>query len=429
MKNIYLPIEVAKREVLPKSFLAGHLAILGYKVYLFEDYIFDLYGYIGTGAYIGKNIFKTLAPNSLEKYNILKKNKIILYYLDEEGGIYSGDIVENWKKSIQTRLEPEILSFSDYYLSWGTWQDSLYRELSKSNVIITGSPNFEICKPEYEESLSNLDAKITNGLKNYILINTRFNLANPAGRLSNLIGPKSLGNSLELLPFLSMDCQYLGLFLKLISDLSAKFARIPIVLRPHPTENADFYKTIFYKKNNVYINSEGHISTWLRNAKVVIHNGCSTAVQAMFADKPVITYMPLQNNDEFDMGLPNKVGYKAINNNNVIELVEKAINSKLLPLVNSDIYNTISNINSFKVISDLIYSNNDLEEEASPIVLKKIQAFVSAKNALKSILGKNSSFDYEEFDRIPSYMACCSEYLSKKFKVNHLAKGLYSVSM
>ena len=430
-KIVYIPVEVAKREVLPKSFLAAFLANKGCTVYLFEDYIFDRFGYPGPGIYLGKNVFKTEVPYSLEYYDSLKQNGIHLYYLDEEGGVYPGTFEDNWRKIIVARTDPNSFSVDDHYLSWGSWQATLYNELSKAQVHITGSPNYEICKPKYKQCLEAVDKDIRNSCNNYILVNTRFNLANPMKGLGSFFGENSPSSKNITDDFyislVAADFQYLGKFIELLLVLAMRFDNIPIVIRPHPTENHDFYRKIFYGMKNVVVNGDGHISSWVRAASVIIHNGCSTALQAVFAEKPVITYLPTAA-EVVGPTLPNAVGWRATSSEEVIALVGKAIRGELQPLVGCDINSTVASVDSFDVIAELISRSNICGNENN-LVLKIIALKIGIKFSVRWLIGRDISFDYEEFDRVPSYVGAARDYLSADIKASRICSGIYKVEL
>ena len=51
---IYLPIEVSRRELSPKTMLAYSLSTKGYSSIIFEHTYFDRYGWKYPGVYLGK---------------------------------------------------------------------------------------------------------------------------------------------------------------------------------------------------------------------------------------------------------------------------------------------------------------------------------------------------------------------------------------
>ena len=73
---IYLPIEVSRRELSPKTMLAYSLSTKGYSCIIFEHTYFDRYGWKYPGVYLGKNFFRTEAPHDTKYYDNMKKKHI-----------------------------------------------------------------------------------------------------------------------------------------------------------------------------------------------------------------------------------------------------------------------------------------------------------------------------------------------------------------
>ena len=59
-----------------------------------------------------------------------------------------------------------------------------------------------------------------------------------------------------------------------------------IVLRPHPAEDPKVWQTYLQNIPNVHVIREGSISAWVKNAFVIMHNGCTTAIEATISKKP-----------------------------------------------------------------------------------------------------------------------------------------------
>ncbi len=80
-----------------------------------------------------------------------------------------------------------------------------------------------------------------------------------------------------------------------------------VIVRPHPSENIDVWKkkTQDYSKNIKIVRS-GSIVPWLMAAKVVVHNGCNTAIEGLMLDRIIISYRPYKNS-EVETYLPNAI--------------------------------------------------------------------------------------------------------------------------
>ena len=107
-------------------------------------------------------------------------------------------------------------------------------------------------------------------------------------------------------------------FIKAIKYLANKNMGYDIALRPHPTENIEAWKISLENIPNVYVIREGSITFWVNNA-LRLHNGCTTAIEATFSRKPVITYVPF--NQSFERKLANELGHRAKTLDQLLEKV------------------------------------------------------------------------------------------------------------
>ncbi len=311
-----------------KVFTATMLAGKGYPVAIFKSSFFEANGWPWPGVYIGKNCFRNSGFGNEAHYNTMKKEGIRVWHLDEEGGIYSGASESEWKKILLKRLNPAVLREDDKILTWGQWQKQAFLELApECPICVTGSPNFDMFSPAYSHALSEFDRVETDGRKNFILVNTRFSLSN--GLLSikrhlqedspvaQHVDPRSLRHWISESGILQFS------FISLVQKLAEALPDDEIVLRPHPAEDPSLYDDLLAGFPNVSVEWRGDVGSWIRRCRALIHNGCTTAVQAQIAKKPVITYLPISDADELSPGLPNLIGEKCQTLGEVIEALER----------------------------------------------------------------------------------------------------------
>ena len=79
-------------------------------------------------------------------------------------------------------------------------------------------------------------------------------------------------------------------------------------MRPHPAENEKIWKILLSNIPNVSVIRKDGISHWVENAFAILHNGCTTALEASISQKPVITYSPFKAS--YDRKLANDLGEK-----------------------------------------------------------------------------------------------------------------------
>lgn len=108
-------------------------------------------------------------------------------------------------------------------------------------------------------------------------------------------------------------------FVEAITELSEGADGYKIIIRPHPVENPEAWKILLAGLPNVEVIREGAISGWLNASFALLHNGCTSALEATLAGKPIISY---SNFDQQDLKLSNDLGTRANNLDELKALVE-----------------------------------------------------------------------------------------------------------
>lgn len=310
---IYLPVEVSRREMVAKIYMATILAGKGYPVAVFKNTFFERNDWPSAGLYIGKNCFSNYGFGEEPNYSSMKEKGIRVWHLDEEGGIYIGGSECEWKPMLLKRLNAAALRADDKIFTWGEWQRQAFAETSPPcPVYVTGSPNFDMFDPAYAGALAEFDRKETDGREDFVLVNTRFSLSNGLMSIQRHLQDDSPSRqqldrrSLRIWASQSAILQYH--FISLVQKLSEALPDQDFVLRPHPAEDPEIYRVLLAGFPNVSVEWRGDVGSWIRRCRALIHNGCTTAVQAQFAKKPVISYIPHGETDGPTPGLPNLIG-------------------------------------------------------------------------------------------------------------------------
>jgi hypothetical protein len=74
--------------------------------------------------------------------------------------------------------------------------------------------------------------------------------------------------------------------------------------------------------DKIIVAREGNVIPWLQASEAVLHNGCTTAVEAFFLDRPVIAFRP-EKNLELETELPNHISIQVSTEEDLLALLEK----------------------------------------------------------------------------------------------------------
>jgi surface carbohydrate biosynthesis protein len=253
-----------------------------------------------------------------------------------------GHKIVAWDEEALVHLPPEIyftrrlsqagMAFVSHLFAWGEDNAELWRMYpalpADIPIHVTGNPRGDLLRPEIRGYYEKAVAEIRDYYGDFILLNTNFNHVNAFYPAQNLFQPvKKPGEEADFgQAARGMTREYAeGLrdhkqavfedFQRLIPDLANAFPEYKIVVRPHPTENQDIYHRFAAQYRRVHVTNEGNVVPWLMATRALIHNGCTTAVEAFVMGVPAISYR-LTVNEDYDDGfyqLPNRLSQQCFN--------------------------------------------------------------------------------------------------------------------
>ena len=321
---LIIPVENQVRELDPKLLLGCIAARRGFPVYIGSRR--EIHFHIPDfprGIYLSKSM--TGASDLMFRIMRALGHRIVAW--DEEALVHLPDDIY-----YSRRLSPEAMAHVSNFFAWGEDNAALWRRYpqmpANASIHVTGNPRNDLLRPEMHAYYEAEVAKIRAAHGKFFLINTNFNHVNGFTPVQNLFRP-SAGDGAPP-PFgraaKGMTRDYAeGLrdlkeavfsdFQEMIPKLDRAFPDHNIVVRPHPTENPEVYRTIAQRCQRVIVTNEGNVVPWLLAAQAVIHNGCTTGVEAFVMRVPAITYRASKN-EAYDFGfyrLPNTVSQPCFN--------------------------------------------------------------------------------------------------------------------
>ena len=322
-RNVYLPIEIKARGLSAKLLLATQLLEYGFNVIIgTHGKIRDLALKDKNGIYIEKDFFY-LRYDSLKK---MKDNGFLIYSYDEEGLIYLSD-----QLYIDTRTHNDTLSICDKVFTWGEAQNNVlinrYDNISNKFSII-GNPRIDLITHNYMENIYSYEISKIKQIGKYILINSNFSIGQDADSFAENIASINRAHGKEdcsskYIPdwrrYWEKKANVYDSFISAISYIADK-VDMKIVIRIHPSENIEKWNCLT-KFKNVIITSKYDANPWMYCAEAVIHNNCTTGLEAFLLGKKVISFVP-SNNCLSDLGIPDKVSLLAHTKEELLYLVQ-----------------------------------------------------------------------------------------------------------
>ena len=253
----------------------------------------------------------------------------------EEGLVY-----RNREAYLRDRICLPALELVDLFFAWGRHQaeDVLSKATNVGEkLVLAGNPRFDLLRPELRGLFRGEADELKRQHGAYVLIATNF------GRVNHFRGPEFVSRLLdargaratrELADFTEQWTNFLAemyrRFLRMVPELAKALPDTTIIVRPHPSENRASWKQALANQPNVKVIHEGSVVPWILGADVLVHNSCTTGVEAYLLDVPVVSYRPLTS-DTFDSKLPNAVSHQAFTSDDLIEVTRALILNGSIP--------------------------------------------------------------------------------------------------
>jgi len=340
--TLLIPVELQVRELDAKMLLACIAARRGFPSVIGPRR--EMHFHIPS---FPKSIYlsKSLTSGSISVFRMLSRlgHKIVAW--DEEALVHLPP-----EPYFQRRLSAVSMQFVNYLLAWGKDNEELWRKYPKMPpglpIRITGNPRGDLLRPEMRGFYDHDVEKIRRAFGDFFLINTNFNQVNAYYPDMNLLKPPAVPGAE---PELSRRAMGMGMsreyaegltrhkraifddFQRLIPALDKAFPDQTIVIRPHPAENPEVYHHIAKQCRRVKVTNEGSVVPWLIAAKALIHNGCTTGVEAYALGLPAITYRASINEyyDNAFHRLPNQLSQECFELEQLHETLANILNGSV----------------------------------------------------------------------------------------------------
>ena len=349
---LILPVENQVREFDPKLLLACVAARRGFSVIIGSHREIDL-----RIASLPRSLYlnKSMTDRNLKMFRIMSNLGHEIVTWDEEALVHLPP-----ETYYSRRLSPTAIRYVTHLFAWGDDNAELwhkYPDLPPNMPIhVTGNPRSDMLRPELQPFYEKEAESLKEEHGHFILVNTNFNHVNAFYPAQNLFQPlKGDGESLRFgKAAVGMSRAYaeglrdhkqaiMNAFIQMIPMLDSAFPDHTVIVRPHPTENPQIYRDIAAGCKHVKVTNEGNVVPWLMATDVVIHNGCTTGVEAYVMGVPAISYRA-KINEEYDLGfyrLPNLISHQCYDPDQLQETIGRILRGEL-GAANGDIHRKLA---------------------------------------------------------------------------------------
>jgi surface carbohydrate biosynthesis protein len=328
--TLLIPVELQVRELEPKLLLACVAARRGFPAVIGPRR--EMHFYIPS---FPKSIYLSKSTTNASS-NVFRNLERL------------GDKIVVWDEEALVALPPALGSVSHLF-AWGEENAELWRQYpdlpAGIPIHITGNPRGDLLRPELRRYYQNDVNELREMYGDFILVNSNFNLINAYYPDMNLMMPspnpdegfmltrraKSFGLSREYAEgFTEYKRAILGDFEELIPALDRSFPKHTIVVRPHPVENQEIYHRVAATCERVRVINKGNVVPWLLAARALIHNGCTTGIEAFALGVPAVAYRATAH-EQYDRDfhqLPNRLSHECFNLKELQDTLEKILSGQ-----------------------------------------------------------------------------------------------------
>lgn len=327
---LFLPIEVLPREGLSRILVAYFALKKGLSVCIgAQSGVVRKALRQRSGIYFDKSLSKAKYDN----VRALRDANIHVISIDEEGLAHEN----NARLFAGARVHEPSLQLVDKVFTWGESDHARYRRLAPSvppdKFVVVGNPRIDLASP----SLSRFTEFGSAMPNSYVLItsNHSVNNANGFGFFRK-----------QAVAYGFLNCQddkdhfteqihrrYLTFhkFSLCIDRLISENPSVQFILRPHPSENCDYWTDFLAPHRNCRVVYDHNYYHWVRSASAVIHSSCTTGLFCYFMQVPAIAYLPLPDDPYADF-VANEVSVKAQSYDELSQALAETLAGQAAPL-------------------------------------------------------------------------------------------------
>ncbi|HVY97964.1 MAG TPA: surface carbohydrate biosynthesis protein [Dongiaceae bacterium] len=293
---LYLPMEIASRELDSRLLIAAFALERGYEVVLGQKWLIERnLRAMQPGLYLSKTLTQRDAKFSSRAGDL----GYFVTAIDEE---MPGLVVKS--NELRWVSEAGVDSSNLIFVAGSNNADALRTRFPEAahKVQAVGNPRLDLLRPQLRPLYRAEAERLRARHGRFILINTNLGFTNSEkGSVDEIVseqvrlGKLNLDNP-EHRAFVegikAMEAANGAAITQLLKILPPALPDHRIILRPHPSENLTRWHALIGQSPRVDVIREGPAAPWIYAADALIHTNCTTGVEAVALDRPAICIVP-----------------------------------------------------------------------------------------------------------------------------------------
>ncbi len=296
--TLYLSVENATRELHAKLLVGCQALSLGYEVVLGQQWLLNHnLGQFPAGLVLFKGCNKVQTNNM----GVARRFGHRTACVHEEGfGVAS----RSWQLQGVDQAMPKVC---DLFLAQGKVQAQAFAVPRKQAraIAVTGNPRSDLLRAELNPLFRDEAAELRARYGRFILFDGNFGTINSVwGSVDKLYGmsakldgfaPDDPHKISEFNSILRWERANLGAMRRLMALVEAHLPEVTVIVRPHPSERLEPWQKTYDGNARVKVVRDGNHLSWILASEVMVHCGCTTGLEAMVMDHPVLNLRPDDN--------------------------------------------------------------------------------------------------------------------------------------
>ena len=325
---LYLPMEIASRELDSRLLIAAFALERGYEVVLGQKWLIERnVKSMPAGIYLSK----TLTQRDARTMARVRARGFIVAAIDEEvPGLVAKPNELRW-------VSDEAIGQSDFIFVGGDNNVSAYRQrfaAAADRIVPCLNPRWDLLKAGARGIYQPEAARIRERFGRFVLINTNLGFTNSEkGSAKVMVEDQARTGKLDLTDpavchfvdeFLRMERDNFDAIKQVVQSILDEMPEVSVVLRPHPSERIDTWVAAFNAHPRLAVVREGAPIPWILASEALVHTNCTTGIEAIALDHPAICVVAT---DSFvtDRYLANRVNPLAHGAREAVEILKRHV--------------------------------------------------------------------------------------------------------